>query len=689
MKLISIRLNNFRQFYGKTPEIYLASGERNTTIIHGNNGAGKTTILNAFTWVLYEKFTAAFALPECLINKRAIAEVAPGTSVAFWVEIYFEHDNKRYHLKRQCYATQGQNGEIDYGETKLHMLIGGDDGCWNHPRQQPEDIINQVLPESLHKYFFFDGERIENIFRSRDQSKIAEDTKELIGVKVLERAIEHLKNAKKVLQEELLALGDSSLHQIVKQQQNLEEQRETLTLKQAEIKQKVTQQEQLKQVLSQRLLELGGAEDLKRLKMRLEQQENQLREQLVKSKKKLKQLISTQSYLVFLDEQFKGFQNLMINLRQKGELPRGIKQQFVQQLLARKKCICGNELPEGSLPHQEVQDWMNRAGEADLEESTIRLESQVNNLQKQVGGFWVEADLEQANISQWRSELAQVENELDDIKSKFRCYPDQDIKELQVQLDQVESTLKELILEQGINKQQLETLFKAIETTTKKIEKQKIQEEKQNLAQRRITATQEAINRITEMKKSSEYRFRQSLEKKVQEIFSEISFTPYVPRITEGYELDLVEKTSGVTLAVAASTGEYQILSLSFIGGIIDRVREWSSQENLMALDSSTFPIVMDSPFGSLDEIYRRHVASLIPKIANQLVILVTKTQWRGEVETEIASKIGREYVLVYYSPKADCEEDAINRYGTTYPLVSHSTNGFEYTEVVEILINR
>ncbi|NEQ23883.1 MAG: AAA family ATPase, partial [Microcoleus sp. SIO2G3] len=61
MKLTSIKLFNFRQFYGKTPEILLASGEQNTTIIHGNNGAGKTTLLNAFTWVLYEKFSAAFA----------------------------------------------------------------------------------------------------------------------------------------------------------------------------------------------------------------------------------------------------------------------------------------------------------------------------------------------------------------------------------------------------------------------------------------------------------------------------------------------------------------------------------------------------------------------------------------------------------------------------------------------------
>ena len=136
---------------------------------------------------------------------------------------------------------------------------------------------------------------------------------------------------------------------------------------------------------------------------------------------------------------------------------------------------------------------------------------------------------------------------------------------------------------------------------------------------------------------------------------------------------------------MAASTGENQILSLSFIGSIIDRVREWSKAGLVMGPDSSTFPLVMDSPFGSLDEVYRRHVAKLIPELANQLIVLVTKTQWRGEVADEMQSRIGREYVLVYNSPKPDCEPDAIVLHGDSYPLVRQSPNGFEYTEIVEV----
>jgi DNA sulfur modification protein DndD len=105
----------------------------------------------------------------------------------------------------------------------------------------------------------------------------------------------------------------------------------------------------------------------------------------------------------------------------------------------------------------------------------------------------------------------------------------------------------------------------------------------------------------------------------------------------------------------------------------------------LMIPDSSTFPIVMDSPFGSLDEISRRRIARTIPKLANQLIVLVTKTQWRGEVAEEMAERIGREYVLTYYSSKPDCEQDYIQLGKERYPLIRQSPNEFEYTEIMEV----
>jgi DNA sulfur modification protein DndD len=328
---------------------------------------------------------------------------------------------------------------------------------------------------------------------------------------------------------------------------------------------------------------------------------------------------------------------------------------------------------------------MDKAGVGDVEETTIRISDRVNEIDRQVADFWEEIDRQQGNINRSRTELSRVENQLDDIHSKLRNFPDGDVSRLQKRLDEIDLKIGDLHRETGSNHQQIESLKAQVAGLDKQIDKQQMNEERQILVQRRIAATQDAIDRLIEVRSRLEKQFCSQLEKRVQDIFSQISFTPYIPKLSDKYELTLVENTSGKEALVAASTGENQILSLSFIGGIIEGVREWSQKNTLMGPDSSTFPIVMDSPFGSLDEVYRKQIASKLPKLANQLVVLVTKTQWRGEVAQEMESCTGREYVLVYNSPKPDCEEDAIELGGVRYPLIKQSPNEFEYTEIVEV----
>ena len=685
MKLIYLQLCNFRQFYGKTPRIKFASGERNTTVIYGNNGAGKTTILNAFTWVLYEKFTAAFASPELLINQRAITEAKIEQGIECWGELQFEHDRKIYQLKRKCYTTKNPDYQVQYSPTKLFMLVAGDDGRWYPPLESPEDIIEGILPASLHQYFFFDGERIDSFFRTNRNNNIAEDTKELLGVKVLDRAIEHLKKAKRTLQEELQELGDAPTKQLLAEQINLEQECDRLERRISEIVRETKQLEQQKSNLSARLLNVSGADKIQELKSKLVKQQTSVKKNIIQTKDKLKKLLSQDSHLVFLPPVTDNFLKLLQKLRERGKLSSGLKQEFIQQLLQQQRCLCGEELKPQTNAYDNVKSWLQKVELKNVEESAIRLETQVNKIPAQSNKFWQQIDQYQAEINNYYRELNHLEIEIAKANKQLKNYPDRDIQQLQQNIELIEEKLKALILEQGANKQQKSDRYQTIIKLEHKIEQHKLTENKQQLAQKRIAATQESISRLIKVHTLLEEQFRLVLEQKVQAIFSFISFTPYVPKLSTNYELSLVENTSGVEVPVAASTGENQILSLSFIGGIIDRVRQWSQRNTLVSYDSSTFPIVMDSPFGSLDQTYRRQVAKAIPELANQLVILATKTQWRGEVETETMQHIGQEYVLTYYSPKLDCEVDWLRLNQQNYPLVQHSSNNFEYTEIAPI----
>ncbi len=686
MKLTTIRLCNFRQFYGETPEIQLATDkERNTTIIHGNNGAGKTTILNAFTWVLYEKFTAAFAESQQLVNKRAIAETEIGSAVDAWVEVAWEHDGKRYRAKRMCRAYKQQNEVNIVNNELLYLYIGNADGKWLHPQQPPDEIIGRILPASLHQYFFFDGERIEQIVRQDKRLEIAEATKILLGVEVLNRAIKHLGEAKKTLEIELSQIGDTTTKDLLKSQQQSQQEIDRIHQRQTEISQEIASFDRIKQEISQHLLELTAATAIQAQRQQLEATKATHQTQLRQAQTAIKQLISSQAYTVLLTDLTQDFQQIVSELRDRGELNQGISREFLSQLLLHQNCLCGTKLAPNTGAYVQVQTWLSRASIAVMEETTMRLITQVESIETKGSEFWQAIEIQQQIATTARSEISELETKLDNLEAQLRQDTNVEISNLQKRLDEIEIKVRDLTLDRGQNNQQIVHVEGQIQAFAKQITKQQSNQERQNLASRRLQATRDAIAELTAIRYQQEQQFRLELEQRVQQIFQTISVTPYLPKITEKYELMLVETTRDLETIVAASTGENQILSLSFIGGIIDRVREWSEQKLLAVPQSNTFPIVMDSPFGSLDRISRRQIAQILPQLANQLVVLVTKTQWRDEVETEMQPKIGRQYILTYYTSKPDYPEDYLEITGCRYPLIERSPNDFDYTEIVEI----
>jgi DNA sulfur modification protein DndD len=686
MKLTTIRLCNFRQFYGETPEIQLATDiERNTTIIHGNNGAGKTTLLNAFTWVLYEKFTAAFAESQQLVNKRAIAETEIGSAVDAWVEVAWEHDGKRYRAKRMCRAYKQQHEVNIVNNELLYLYIGDADGKWLHPQQPPDEIIGRILPASLHQYFFFDGERIEQIVRQDKRLEIAEATKILLGVEVLNRSIKHLGEAKKTLETELSQIGDTTTKDLLKSQQHSQQEIDRIQQRQTEIAEEIANFDRIKQEISQHLLELTAATAIQVQRQELESTKATHQTQLKQARAAIAQLISSQAYTVLLTDLTQDFQQLVGELRDRGELNQGISREFLSQLLLHQNCLCGTNLAPNTAAYLQVQTWLSRASIAVMEETTMRLITQVESLETKGSEFWQAIDLQQQIVSKARAEISELETKLDNLEAQLRQDTNVEISNLQKRLDEIEIKVRDLTLDRGRNNQQIVHIEGQIQALAKQITKQQSNQERQNLASRRLQATREAIEELTTLRYQQEQQFRLELEQRVQQIFQTISVTPYLPKITEKYELILVETTRDLETIVAASTGENQILSLSFIGGIIDRVREWSEQKLLAVPESNTFPIVMDSPFGSLDRISRQQIAQILPQLANQLIVLVTKTQWRDEVETEMQPKIGKQYLLIYYTSKPDCPEDYLELNGRRYPLIQRSPNDFDYTEIVEI----
>jgi DNA sulfur modification protein DndD len=191
MKLKSITLENFRQFYG-CQTLHLASaGKKNVTVVFGANGAGKTALLNAFVWALYEDTTPAFEQPESIVCARSLNEVEDEKPVPGRVTVVFEHEGREYTVRRSVRARRMKNGEVETSPSDFHVSYIDEGGETVKPGG-PQNVIEKVLPHRLYNFFFFDGERIEELAKPTAYEEIEEAIKNILGITVIERGIRHL-----------------------------------------------------------------------------------------------------------------------------------------------------------------------------------------------------------------------------------------------------------------------------------------------------------------------------------------------------------------------------------------------------------------------------------------------------------------------------------------------------------------
>ena len=691
MKLHGLRVKNFRQFYGETPKLEMTpGGSANVTVIHGSNGAGKTALLNAFTWVLYESFTRAFQLEKQLVNKRAIRETPEGQHVEAWVELEFEHGEHRYILRRtvEVLRTSGDPGWEERGPSRAVLQSAGPDGRWRvHP--QVAASIARVLPPDLHSYFFFDGERIEQIGQVQDrveQKRLGEATKKLLGIQVLVRAAQHLDAVRKDFEAELETIGDPETKSVVQRKKGLEEEAVQVGARLDELQNNEDLCRKSKKEIENRLRTLEEAKAMQQRRDQLVKERDVRKESLGQTRQALSDLVSTRGYKIFVESPIAEFRALIDGLRERGELPAGIKRQFVDDLLEEARCICERELPLGSEARRAVEIWRGRTGLADVEEKAIRMSGEIGMIEQDTPVALEDIDQMQQRNDTVREELSRVEIEDDEIRETLKSNPKEEVSRLETRRDDLEADLVRINREQGELGARQRTIEQEVGVCDENIRQHTANQDRQRVAQRRVDVTIQAREVIKKVRALLEAKFRSTLGQRIAKLFAKISVTPYVPQLANDWSLRLLESAGGHPLPVAASQGESQILSLSFISSIIDVARERLGHNSEFAGPEAThYPIVMDSPFGSLDPTYRHQIAEHVPALADQVVLMVTESQWRGEVSDALSRRINHQYVLTYYTPRSDVRAESIELSGAEYNLVRQSPGEFEYSMISEV----
>jgi DNA sulfur modification protein DndD len=682
-------LKDFRQFFGEQRVDFAEDPRQNVTVIYGHNGAGKTTILNAFTWTLFDKTTPAFENPRNLANERALYELEPGKTLEVFVRVSFEHNERIYDVKKTLRVSRDTGGEISYGAPRFNVTVQA-------PGQGPEahenvtEIIGQIMPADLYNFFFFDGERMEHIVKEDESKELEGAVKIVLGLEVLEKALKHIPAAKRILKTNLARYGKgSAVEQLLQQSKTLEaelgEKRDTYDNAVANRHALELTREKIDSDL--RVHE--ATREKQALIDQLEARESDIRRALGVGQAEVRKLISRDGFTAFCEHMSTKASTIADELRKKGQLPAAYQRRFVQDLLNAGACICGTPIMDHGPQRERVEALLDAGGRSDIEQGLDAISALSGQYLVTRARLYEDVSRFTAERSTNEGELRSVRERLNEERRKLGEVPDIDTAALTQKRGEVQRQIDELGADIRIGQGDIARLEGEVQEVEKKISAANVSDEKARAIQTQMdsaTRIEKALKEILDLRRS---RARAQLDSRIKTTYSKITYKDYQPELDDLFAIRLVKSVGGVQQPVAKSTGENQLLSLSFVSALAQVAKEQfearDKSDAVSAFEGGVYPIVMDSPFGTLDESPRRDVAAAIPKLAPQVIVLVSKSQGLGAVREELAPHIGKTYVIVYNSTKEDIEEELIDIDGVLLPYTSYSADGFEGANIEEV----
>lgn len=194
MIIKDITIQNFQSYYD-SQTLEFSTG---LNLIVGNGGKGKSKLFNAFYWVLFGKIyitdigwcttdglphSAKFSMQRHeFINKRALFEAQDGGDVKVSVCIDLEDDKgNSYTIERKVFVQRlnGSDWQTDnaWNVTNCNLKVSHDSYTGTKVKTdfRATDTINELFPEGIRNYIWFQGESLDSLinFRNKETLKAA------------------------------------------------------------------------------------------------------------------------------------------------------------------------------------------------------------------------------------------------------------------------------------------------------------------------------------------------------------------------------------------------------------------------------------------------------------------------------------------------------------------------------------
>lgn len=646
MRFEKLIIENFSSYYGKHTIDFNAKEEKPVTIIVGGSGYGKTSIFDALNWALYgsqyetvleeqhEKSIADYA------NETAIKSAAKvGESIEMACTLHFEHEGVHYRIQQAISAKQSKDKvEITDRLTTLYEI----NPSGNHKEIGHVDLfLNEILPSNVRDYFLFNGDRINKLALPGSSKEIRDGIYRVVDLELLQNGVEHLKDAAKKFRRSTKESSKGEMAEIETQFSAAHDALEDWTHRKTELNEDRIALEARVEIVDSKLRGMQGIIDLQKkrdhYKYIYETKENDLKQTIVE----LRSIAAIASTGMVLDD-IKNLEKVLGEKRKKGEIPSSISEHLLRDLIEMGKCICGTEFTPQDKIYKELNQRLKQEIEKQskgqgLDELYFELRSTSTHIK--------EAQSKLLELEKRRSTLekAKVEahKQLEDALQKLINTPDEDISKLATDLKQLNSELTGIKLDiqsaQTKMKEKEEQIQK-LKSRRDELGKQQENVRKQQLRDSLAQSSAEELERIFE-KFAEDSRLE--IEKLTRDEFQK--FIPTANALSVGIDAEFhydVKDQNGNPALQQLSNGQKQALSLAYITSI-SRVSEKNP------------PLVIDMPFGRLDKDVQDNIASRLPNLASQVVLLMLPgSEWNEHTKSILKSKSSDIYELSFDEKK-------------------------------------
>jgi DNA sulfur modification protein DndD len=639
MKLKNIILKNFRQFYGEQKLTFSIDDEKNTTLIHAENGTGKTAFLNSILWCFFEMNTSNFKEPTVLLNKVAKKNGERNYSVS--IE-FVDEDGKEYQVNR---------GYDHTGAGKFFYVFEIKGGYVTPDKiRNPQSFINSVIPKDMAKYFFFQGEGIGKISSSsKSNSVVKTAVREILGFTIAEKALADTVAIRKEYQKSLSNADKTG--EVAKLEGEILNREESLRKAQKKLTDYVDSISYFDSALQDADEKLINSDSLviKELHKQRLNTENQIKreKQLIDNANiEKRHLIAEFATTVFGYQLSNEVIDFIDDSEYQGKVPAPYNEQLVKSILEESTCVCGADIHPGSEAFNRIQQMLEKASDPNLEDRIIKARSQLTSIKNSFQRAKTRFVTNMNALADAETNLAKNKAELDELSIKIKGAESLDkIEALESERQRVKRNLEEDKKAHTRTQVQIEQEHSALEKA--KAQRDRLDTYSGEMAKyKKLSEVAEKVSQILQKtiqsaEKDVERRIIDKVNKYL-ELFVRQDYRAIFQNNT--FDIRLTDRDGHL---VPESDGQSLLLSLTFISSLIELSRERKNAKGQILTPGAIAPFVIDAPFGDLDNKYKGDIAKAIPQSVEQVIVMLSSSHWEGTVEESIRSKVGSEYNMV------------------------------------------